>query len=169
MTINANIPQCIKPLHMYPQVAASEDIMMFLCRVTMDTKLGAAVYDDMQKDQLFTFMVGVKRAEGLGIKLSKSVMATIAVLSNGPGAVVMYLHAVYQKQLQLQERDEDREVSILDFCEMFAMGFPDERTMTKAWDAQKDMREGARFGHNLIDIPEVFKARYVEDILKPGN
>jgi len=155
------VPSSIKPLHFYGgQQPMEQNVGEFLCRMVLSKEFGPAVYDDMVKDKLFHFMVGVKRAEGWDIKLTKDVMVMIAIVSRGPGAVILYLHAVHQKQLRLKEMGEDREVTIHDFCEMFPMGFPDEETMTRAWDAQKDLRPDVRGPDNLLDMMHIFKAYY---------
>jgi len=155
------VPSSIKPLHFYGGMQPMEpQVGEFLFNLMLNKELGATVYDDMQKDELFHFMVGVKRAEVLEIKLSKAVMVMIAIVSRGPGAVILYLHAVHQKQLRLKEMGEDRDVEITDFCEMFPMGFPDEETMTRAWDAQKDLRPDVRGPDNLLDMAHIFKAYY---------
>lgn len=160
MNANANVPVSIKPLHLYPQTPMDKEISSVLIRLLASKEVGSVIYSDLMEQKLFHFMVGVKRAEVWGIKVHKDVMVMIAVLASGPGAVVMYLHAIYQKQLELQERGEDREVDLTDMCHMFAAGFPDAQTMEQAWDVQKAPRHNYG-GDNLIDIEHIFKARYI--------
>lgn len=142
----------IKPLNLYTQTPCDEDVFRALTAML----LNPAIADDIYTQVKDSFLVGVfeKRAEYFGVRVDKGVTVFVCgMLCRNPASVVMYLHAIYHHD------PLGMNFGLNDLCELFPNGFPDDATLKQAWRAQKDPIP-KDMQDNLIDNPEIFRARY---------
>lgn len=135
-------PQEIKPLNKYPLRPMNEDLSRLLIVLLMAKQ---SQIESMENDvcAVFLYRVIVKRVEALGLRVETAVMLFIMFASSSPGDAVMFIHSLW---LRAQEVGPEVEITLADFCKMYAEGFPDRASMAEAWDAQKTPD-----GYNLLD------------------
>lgn len=133
--------QELKPLNKYPLCPMNDDLSRLLLVLLMAKP---AQIDSMENDvsAAFLYRVIAKRVEALGLRVETSVMIFIMFASSGPGDAVMFIHSLW---VRAQENPEV-EITLEDFCKMYAEGFPNKASMSEAWEAQKSSD-----GHNLLD------------------
>ena len=110
----------------------------FMACIFME-KDGDVVPPELEKT--FSYQVVMKRAEFVGLHMTKAVAGFISVLSRSPGDAVMYVYALKYAQ----ERDHLTLITTETLANLFPMGFLTDAARHTAWDAQKDG------GANVLD------------------
>lgn len=91
----------------------------------------------------FGLQVMKGRAKLIGLKMTGQAVALIRVLSESPGTIVMWLHALRSWQV----RNGDREITLdVLSIQLFPWGFPTAAGLQSAWDRQK-----LDDGSNMLD------------------
>jgi hypothetical protein len=89
----------------------------------------------------FLYQVIDKRAEHIGLELSKPAKIFLMFQTHSPGTAVMYLYAF---------RTKYKSVNMGTIANMFPMGFPSEDSLQVMWDKQKDYLNDGR-SYNCLD------------------
>jgi len=135
-------PEELKPLNKYPQCPMNEDLSRLLMVLLMAKP---AQIESMENDvcAVFLYRVIAKRVEVLGIRVETAVMIFIMFASSSPADAVMFIHSLW---MRARETDPTVEITLADFCKMYAEGFPNGAAKLEAWNAQKTPE-----GINLLD------------------
>ncbi len=81
------------------------------------------------------------RSHHIGLKISGQVFALIRTVSESPGTIVMWLHALRSWQVRNGDRLIDMDTISMS---LFPMGFPTHAALQTAWAAQK-LENGGNF------------------------
>jgi hypothetical protein len=81
------------------------------------------------------------RSQHIGLQISGQVFALIRTISDSPGTIVMWLHALRSWQVRNGGRLVDMDLISM---QLFPMGFPTRDALQAAWEAQK-MESGGNF------------------------
>lgn len=92
----------------------------------------------------FIFRVVNSRASHIGLKIDEWTKANLAAICRVPGVAVMYVHALKHWQLI----NDDREIDVDQFVQIFNEGFPSNEDLMNLWDDQKID------GNNMLDMIE---------------
>lgn len=79
-------------------------------------------------EQEFIYQIIDKRAEYIGLRLSKPLKIFLSFLAGNPGSAVMYLYAL---------RNKMNSVNMLNFTNLFPEGFLSQTSLSEMWDKQK--------------------------------
>lgn len=153
----------ITPLQTYPQASMKPEMsQMFLTmaqRFADETSINASGLRADLENQ-FTYKVLEQRLKCYGLDVAFNVKAFLAISFPSPGTLVMFTHAIYHSR----HRKEGQQYSMTEFAHDFALGFPDERVMEFAWDAQKILQ-----GDNGLDLAHIFKASKESPYIEPAS
>lgn len=98
--------------------------------------------------------------EPYGLKLSLSLVAFIGFLTRlRPGSLVLYgAYLAYHMYLT-----ENSSMNLTQLCRVFPVGFPDEDTLSKAWESQKRRTE-VYSTDNWLDDPDTWKQLISDEV-----
>ena len=95
------------------------------------------------------------RSKHIGLEITGQVFALLRTISDSPGTIVMWLHALRSWQVRNGGKVIDMDTLSM---QLFPLGFPTEESLHAAWQAQKT--EG---GTNLLDACNADTFREVVD------
>lgn len=142
----------ITPLNEYPQDSMTPEMSKLFMALSMNFEDEATINASGLRADLenqFPYKVLEARLKGFGLDVAFNVKAFLAINFPSPGTLVMFVHAIYHSK----HRVEGKKFTMTNFAYDFALGFPNEKVLEFAWDAQK-----IKQGDNGIDIGPVFKA-----------
>ena len=133
-----------EPFDKVQRVPMSEENTGFLMKLLMMKGLK----EPPEKDKPFLIKViesRLKTAFSFSIKDNR-LRLFIAIISQTPGTAIMYL-----TYLQYWcKKNKTKEIDLEKFCDIFPMGFLNEKDLEKIWDGQKVLR-GEGGSDNLLD------------------
>lgn len=151
----------IKPLNDYPQSPMSEqqsEMFMSLALKFSDesTEHAIGLKGDLEKQ--FPYKVMEQRLKGFNLDVALNVKAFLSLSFPSPGTLIMFVHSIYHSRHRVAGKVYDMEAFAYDFPN----GFPAEKIIEFAWDAQKVMQ-----GDNGLDMQHVFKASASAPYIEP--
>jgi len=84
----------------------------------------------------------------------------LILIANSPGTCIMYL-TYFQYWCK---KNDTREVDLVNFCEIFPMGFPSDEDLSKLWNDTKVKRGKEGGSDNLVDHQDALKSIQFEEI-----
>lgn len=140
--------QYIKPLNEYPTEPMSRDTSRLFFSLNInhraDPKGETPALCEIKEE--FVYKVFEKRAAYYGMNVAPNVIAFLALAFPSPGQLVLFIHALYHGF-------GTKPIAFDELADLFPRGFPSQKTMDEAWDAQRLQGVG-----NLVDNNNCFFA-----------
>lgn len=138
----------MKPLYEYPQTPMStEQTQMLMGLYLLPADAIKQAIADVSNE--FLYKVIRKRLDVLALNVDDRVILLIlgTLAESTPGAVAMYVHALFHMKL----KNNPPVIDLDEFVKFFHSGFPSKRVLSEAWDAQKRSD-----GNNEVDVQETY-------------
>ena len=127
-----------------PVQEMSKQLAAMFIQISMGIPKDAPLDDIIARSE-GDFGVGVLagRVKAIDLDITGQAFALVRILCDSPGSLVMWAFALRSWQLRHGNRQVTMDTISMD---LFPMGFPTERALSEAWDAQKTEE-----GFNLLD------------------